>query len=297
MIGGTTVNIEILVGLPGSGKTYYAQHLNACTGENFFVRRIDFDEYYPVHPGIMTLLKKHGVYNEVFMFNEKSLLVFDGLFTTRHAQERIVSEWINDVFDPEDENKTCKTNIKFIYFKLNRDACLKNDSYRDKERSAKITIKHMLLDKPDVEWFRNKYNDERFTFEIEEREVYTMNDYDGVLKPLRNSYWSNKLGHDTMTSEEWCTGGTLCSYDGWESEVEPEKQPQSFKEFDDLLEKLCPGISFLTYKKLYNECVTIEDSYENDYYGGRRYYSIYCCNLELLYDMLKARGYLTEEEK
>ena len=124
-----------------------------------------------------------------------------------------------------------------------------------------------------------------------------MNKYEGIFKPLRNRYWSEKLGRDTMTSEEWRTGGTLCSYDGWESEIEPEKQPQSFTEFDDLLEKYCPGISFLTYKKLYNECVTIEDGYENDYYGGTQYYSVYCCNLELLYEMLKGRGYLTETEE
>ena len=79
----------------------------------------------------------------------------------------------------------------------------------------------MPLDKPDVEWFKNKYKDERFTFEIEEREEYTMNNYDGIFKPLRNSYWSTKLGYDVMTSDSWRTGGTVCSYDGWESEVEP----------------------------------------------------------------------------
>ena len=292
MLNGTTVNIEILVGLPGSGKTYYATHLNACTSKNLFVHRVDFDEYYPVHPGIKTLLKKHGAYNEVFYFNEKSLLVFDGLFTTRDAQERIVDEWISQVFAKEDQEKTCKSNIKFIYFKLNREACLKNDSYRDKERSARITIKQMPLDKPDIEWFKNKYKDERFTFEIEEREVYAMNNYDGIFKPLRNSYWSGKLGYDVMTSDSWRTGGTLCSYDGWTSEVEPEKQPQTFTEFDDLLEKLCPNISFLTYKKLYSACVTIEDDYENDYYGGRQYYSRYCCKVNLLYEMLKERGYV-----
>ena len=95
-----------------------------------------------------------------------------------------------------------------------------------------------------------------------------------------------------MTSDSWRTGGTLCSYDGWTSEVEPEKQPQTFTEFDDLLEKLCPNISFLTYKKLYSACVTIEDDYENDYYGGRQYHSRYCCKLNLLYEMLKERGYV-----
>lgn len=294
MIGGTKINVDILVGLPGSGKTYYAEHVKHDKKVYFY--HMDFDKYQNAYPGIGTILRKDWAYDEVFLFNSISHLVFDGLFTTNKAQMKIIQEWI-DLFDQEDEHKMSKCNIKFVFFKENRKACLKNDSFRDKKRSASITIKHSLLEKPDIELFKEKFNDERITFEIEEREVYEMSNYEGTLKPLRNQYWSSKLGHDTMTSEEWRTGGTLCSYDGWESEVEPEKQPQSFKEFDDLLEELCPGISFLTYKKLYNECVTIEDGYENDYYGGTQYYSVYCCNLELLYEMLKARGYLTETEE
>lgn len=289
MLGETKINIEILVGLPGSGKTYYATHMER--EPNVWVRHIDLDEYHPVHPGISAILKKHGIYYEVFMLHHTSLLIFDGLLTTNVNQEKIVDEWI-DIFNSEDPDKMSSTNIKFIFFKENREACLRNDSFRDKERSAYITIKQMPLERPNIEKLKEKYNDKRFTFEIEEKEVHEMTQYEGTLKPLKNKYWSKKLGYDTMTSDSWRTGGEICSYDGWSSEVEPEKAPQCFAEFDDLLEKLCPNISFLTYKKIYNECVTIQDDYEQDYYGGTQYYSVYCCNLDRLYEMLKERGYL-----
>ena len=248
MINGTTINIEILVGLPGSGKTYYAQHI-VNGNPNIYFAHVDFDEFHPVHPGIASLLKRHNNnYGNVFYYFSESRVIFDGLFTTHTAQERIVDEWI-ELFNSEDENKTCKTNIKFIYFKEDREACLVNDSSRGKERSAHITIKQMPLEKPEIEKFKEKYNDERFTFEIEEKEIHKMNKYESVLKPHVNKYWSDKLGYDVMVSDQWRTGGTLCSYDGWETEVEPQRQPQTFTEFDDLLEKLCPNISFLTYKK------------------------------------------------
>ena len=292
MIKGTRVDIEILVGLPGSGKTYYAKH--SGDRPNVWVHHVDFDEYHPVHPGIAALLKKHGRYNEVFLFHDRSLLILDGLFTTHAAQERVVDEWI-ELFNENDPDKDCWSNIKFIFFKEDREACLVNDSFREKERSAHITIEHSALDKPDIEKFKEKYNDERFTFEIEEKEVHKMNQYEGVLLPLKNKYWSDKLGYDVMVSDSWRTGGTLCSYDGWSSEIEPEKQPSSFEEFDDLLEKLCPNISFLTYKKMFNDCVTVEDGYENDYYGGTQYYSLYCCRLKRLYELLVERGYLKED--
>ena len=97
-----------------------------------------------------------------------------------------------------------------------------------------------------------------------------------------------------MTSEKWCTGGTICCWDGSEYNCTPEKQPTNFIEFDKLLEKYCPDISFLKYKSIYNECVTIEDDYECDYYGGRENFNIYCCDLNRLFELLVESGYITE---
>ena len=295
MLGGTVINVEILVGLPGSGKTYYTN--NRCTKKGIYGVIVDFDDYKGgknKYPGLKKVLWINSDYYGIFLYNQESLIICDGLFLTNEAQEKIVREWV-ELFNKEDTLKTSTLNIKFIYFKENRDACLNNDSYREKERSAHITIKNSKFEKPDIKNFKNIFNQENINFEIEEKEVYTMTNYDGEFKSLRNEYWSKKFEKDVLVSEHWCVGGNICGYDGYDEPCSPEEKPDSFEEFDKLLEQNCPDITFLQYKKIYKECVTIEEDEERDYYGGTQYFNFYCCDLKKLYEMLQERGYIKNE--
>lgn len=301
MIGGTVINVEILVGLPGSGKTYYTEekkneYLSGCRCDRLkrqvYPTILDFDKYKGKYPELSSILCY--TYNEIFLYNSESLSICDGLFLTNEQQEKLVKEWV-DLFNEEGgKNKSNKLNIKFVYFKENREGCLTNDSYREKERRADITIKHSPFEKPNIETIKEKFNQGNINFEIEEKEVYIMSKYEGIFKKLRNDYWSEKLGKDVMVSENWGTGGTW--YDCWGNggKIGPDKVPESFKEFDDLLAKYCPDVTFLRYKSIYNNCVTVEEDYESDYYGGTEYFNLYCCDLKKLYEMLTEFGYLKD---
>ena len=310
MLGGTVINVEILVGLPGSGKTYYADdksseyamyHMGKYFGEKpknkrqAYSLKLDYDEYKDKYPSLSNILGYYG-YHEVFMFHPESIVICDGLFLTNDTQEKIVSEWVELFNEEGGDNKSNKLNIKFVYFNENREGCLSNDSYRDKKRSANITIKHSPFEKPDIADLKEKFNQENINFEIEEKEVYVMSKYEGAFKSLRNKYWSEKLGKDVMVSENWSTGGTWGDYQGNSGNIEPDKVPESFKEFDDLLLKYCPNVTFLRYKSIYNNCVTVEEDRECDYYGGTEYFNFYCCDLEKLYEMLTELGYIKDEE-
>lgn len=91
-----------------------------------------------------------------------------------------------------------------------------------------------------------------------------------------------------MRSGSWCLGGTWCSYSD-HGNVSADPQPE-FINFDSLLEQINPNISYLKYKKLYNECIEIETFSDSDYYGGRTENANYSCDIKLLYDRLIEMG-------
>lgn len=103
------------------------------------------------------------------------------------------------------------------------------------------------------------------------------------------------LENNSIKSSSWSMGGSWASYTGATGTIEPEPQPQNFNEFDELIEKIVPDISFMKYKKIYAACVRVESKSENDYYGGCEYYGYYECDLYRLYESLDEMGLLEEE--
>ena len=104
-------------------------------------------------------------------------------------------------------------------------------------------------------------------------------------------YNENELRSDT-----WCLGGSWGDCWGNTGMVSADEQPTEFKEFDDLLMEVCPNITLLQYKKLYNSLVSIESGCENDYYGGSTENAYYKCNLKDLYNMMIEMGLINENE-
>lgn len=94
---------------------------------------------------------------------------------------------------------------------------------------------------------------------------------------------------DTITSCKWTLGGNHRDCWGGDYKVTPEAQPQSFEEFDKLIEKINPNISFIQYKNIYNTSVSVENTSEGDWYGGCAYYGHYECNVRELYNELVER--------
>jgi hypothetical protein len=59
-----------------------------------------------------------------------------------------------------------------------------------------------------------------------------------------------------------------------------------FKEFDNLLDTICPNISYKKYKEVYARVLVINNETEKDYYGGSVSYARYCCDISELYKAL-----------
>lgn len=286
MLDGTEIKIDILVGLPGSGKTYYANTMHKLNDAQV----VDFDLYQKNYPGLEKIITRH-----CDLWNPYIYLIFDGLFTTNDSQTKIITEWVD--FLTKNKINKCVTEIRFIYFEENREFCLINDSYRDESRRATNTIKTGKLELPKINLLSQTFKDSNCNFKMILKEVYCMSNYDGNFGKYKNEYWSNKLNKDVLVSEKWCVGGCNNYYDGTSYPCEVEKQPSSFKEFDELLLKFYPNISYLMYKKFFDECVTIEEDSDYDYYNGRQDYEFYCCDLRKLFDLLLENNCLSNENE
>jgi len=88
---------------------------------------------------------------------------------------------------------------------------------------------------------------------------------------------------------KWCSGGVSggsCWGNDGHYAVEGESEPE-FTDLDNILNEICPNITYLQYKKLISKVIK-EDSYtENEYYGNSSTYSYKTVLLKDLYEALK----------
>jgi hypothetical protein len=285
-MGSPKKKITLLWGLPGSGKTTEAWKIAGITGRNLLqtIQRskegciIDLDYIGRDHKGDAFFKKVVQEVSDAFFSSMRMPhVVLDGLITTNEDADKLLSKIKEDLT----EAKT-SPEIVIVWWKKDIEACLHNDKGRRKIASE-TTIKNIPFEEPSKELL------EKFGAKAERRTVW--------MKPVFD-VWMDENQFDKGTgylkSSSWSLGGTSGSYTGRIYGVSAEPQPASFADFDDLLLKICPELSFLKYKKLYNETVTIETGGESDYYGGSTSHAWYQCDLKKLYDMLNEWGLIGE---
>ena len=94
-------------------------------------------------------------------------------------------------------------------------------------------------------------------------------------------------------SDTWRTGGEYSSWNSDSTTRMDSEAPCEFELFDEVMERICPNITFLQYKKLYRSCVELGTRHQSDYYSWWDE-DFYKCNIEKLYDMLFEMGYIEE---
>jgi len=288
-----TVLVEILIGLPGSGKTYYAKeqgvHPDVCFADRSKEKAmyICTDKEYCASRPIMDIIHGHEFGRWIMCHNcNWNHWIIDGLFLTNDVQHKVVEALNCEIAKYADD---IKLKIRFIYFKEDREACLHNDQARNRNKLANITIEHAEYEKPNIEVLQKDFP--KFEFELIEKEVHKMNIFES--KFLAKASWYND---QELRSDTWCLGGTWGNCWGDGGKVSADEQPTDFTEFDDLLMEICPNITLLQYKKLYNSLVSIETKEEYDYYGGSTENAYYKCNLKDLYNMMVEMGLINENE-
>ena len=290
-----TVLVEILVGLPGSGKTYYAKEQGVHPDVIFADRSKEKamyictdKEYCASRPiPIKDIIAGHSFGYWIAHRNKNwDHWIIDGLFLTNDVQHKVVDALNREIGKYVD---AIKLKIRFVYFKEDREACLYNDQARNRNKLANITIEHADYEKPDIETLQKDFP--KFEFEMVEKDVHKMNIFETKFLTKGSCYNENELRSDT-----WCLGGTWGNCWGNSGQVSADEQPTEFKEFDDLLTELCPNITLLQYKKLYKATVSIETEEEYDYYGGSVENAYYKCNLKDLYNMMVEMDLINENE-
>lgn len=269
------INVEILMGLPGSGKTHYAkEHENTRAG----VYAVILDELSDIRmygcKRSMEELIQIGVSN---VYRNANTIILDGpFFTNEHL--RIALHSIAQEYG--------KVNATIHHWEENRDYCLKNDGGRREVKSTH-TIETAEYELPNVEWLHEQLADNSVHIaKIVMHEI--------ELKPEWLRFWRPVQYHDDgkLYSSSWCTGG--CWNDCWGgSTPAAAEEPYNFSELTDLLEKVAPNLTFLQYKRIEAECVSTHTSYERDYYGGAVSRCQWVCDLERLYKVLHSYGHVS----
>lgn len=261
----------ILVGLPASGKTTWANsYYDYDIKSKREVRIIDCDEYLNQ--------KRYQSLEEFISKYKKSLtkgnseikeIIIDGLFTTNESVINLIN-----VLEP-----TAQDYIEIIQWDENREQCIINDTKR-RDLDSKIDIMNIPYEEINLNLIKEKTNHTR----IEKQTI-------DVYKKDEEIVFVESKGIDVdedgkFYSKKWIVGGSWEDCWGNSSPIS-KTEPEDFDEFDSLLEEICPNITYLQYKKIRKRCVTLESLKEVGYYGSSTEYNYYECNVYRLYEILK----------
>lgn len=278
------IEIHILMGLPGSGKTTWRKRNEFKTSSrSYYYSSLDCDEYLIENPDAYNFGRYNtiiDVIKEKFNVDPDKFMCIDGLITTNKQVKEIIS-LINKNVRKKYIDIINDFRIVIHHWRENRDNCLYNDKYR-RDKSCKASIMNLPLDDPNGYDFESEIE-----VSIEYHDVIKKTIYEGEFEPISRD-------DNTIRSNTWCSGGDWADCWGNHGSCVVEN-PVTFTELDNLLERICPNITYLQYKKIEKECIEIETKYEMDYYGGCQQDSYYKCDLKKLYETLMEMGLISEE--
>lgn len=128
----------------------------------------------------------------------------------------------------------------------------------------------------------------------------TYNEFLDLIKHHTTIYSERVINYYSKDDTPYCfyekgdiggvSGGSCWS----SSNPEPYTRPEGYEEvkedfekvFDAILCEVCPSISFLQYKNIYNKCVETSSSTNYEYYGNSTNYHIIYCKVKDFYDTL-----------
>ncbi len=311
--------LNILVGLPGSGKTYFAKnnyekpeysHNGKC-----IINVEDYKEL-PLAQAVNKACDNSDIKSycgELFGCAPYNIvyLCVDGLFTTKDVIKELIKEIVGYININCAKLSYADSNdylIRVVIHQWNKDieACIHNDRMRiknnERTQSSENTIKNIPYDNINKRDFETILSID--SVNIVKHKVKYITNYNLIFEPLigidrNHSYGGHTYNHNVpvktkyMYSEEWSGGGDYGTCWGSGGKISPET-PNNFDEFDNLIFQLCPTLSFINYKKLLNECVDVETTQEYDYYGGCEIKNRWRCDMKKLYDMLKSLKIITD---
>jgi hypothetical protein len=259
--------IHILIGLPASGKTFYANSM-----EDTEILNIDSTMLRRSYENTDQLLERRirsFSQSRTYYRDYQSNLVIDGLFLT--------NESINKILLLIKSQGSTIDNIVLHYWVEDREVCLFNDEGR-RNLSSRITIENSKLDRPNIVNI-NKIVEQTVT--LEEHTIIRKDSFN----LFKDTYEVNYLTKDKLMSSKWSNGGSYGNC--WDDSMSSTSgdSPLEFIELDNLLEKIIPEITYLQYKKI-RTLVKSDNETEYGYYNSSENYSWWEINLKELYSKL-----------
>ena len=305
-----TFHISLLMGLPASGKSYWAEHnfeKNTFYHTGRFI--VDLDKYMHESSGnltdsiIMKALNKSDLKSYtggLFGSRKDVFCCVDGLITDIDSLTKVIDTTLEYI-----KNRCSGSyDVKLYIHQWNedRDTCIYNDSIRVKANERTVssattirTHKYEYIQKDQLLKYRRLGYVSAIKFERHKVKKLTNYDINFVPRIERDrnecygGHYYNEKGPEFtkyMYSDDWSGGGDWASWDDSSGTISPEN-PKDFDKLDEFLEKICPNLTFLQYKKIKRTCVDIEETNEYDYYGGCEKHFRWRCDLEKLYEILK----------
>lgn len=278
--------VHILMGLPGSGKSYFCSKRR--TTKYFVDVYVDLDNYRKID-NIYDAVKEALDESYIFDVYQDNEIYIDGLITTPKQCKEVMRSIYNLISKEFGKLNNSDFEIEYIIeaFKEDRDACINNDKYRmvydSRKNTSESLIKNAPYEIPSLDYLKKCINKPNVTnITINEYDVYKIN---SVLEQVIELSENGKL-----YSNEWITGGRWGDCWGNEGNIEPDES-EDFYQLDNLLEVIAPNLTFLQYKKIEKECVELDEWHNFEYYGGVTYKARYECDLFRLQEQLKEMGY------
>lgn len=284
----TVKELHIFVGLPGSGKSTLAEKYrdNDRYSTNPKAGNImDFDEVYKKAGFRENLtINREKIEKMKLPIINKPYVIVDGLFIDQNEYEWVIGLFVKG----EQYANVTFENIVIDYWIPNKEACLWNDRGR-RNVSSSLSINLIDIEEPNAKKIEKLYGIptrvKKHT--IVRKPAYLIMAGENGVKEIHDGKY--------LRSDSWCLGGTEYGWNGGQWALSAEEQ-LNFDAFDELLEKICPLITFLQYKKIYKECVTIEEFNSSDYYV-KSTSARHVCDLEKLYNMLVDMGIYSVQDK
>lgn len=293
------INIIILHGLPGSGKTTFAKNklMNNDSSHNSYTY-IDLDDTIndksdkKIEDKIYGELRKLGykvpeniIIDGLLLTNNDIIKVIDIITSYKNFADYIAKEYYN-------RSEQFVFNIYIESWNKDIENCLKNDKLRHRHISAETTIKNAPFEKVDKTKIKDTIIDSRVkSIKINKHYVYIPSNMD--------VYYSDcyifREPNNKVRSSSWSGGGSYGNC--WNNEmspVDPDEAPKYFAELLDITDSLKTKkpLSIRDYFNIMDKCVITKSKYESDYYGGGVTYYYYELDLADLYDYLLENEYI-----
>jgi hypothetical protein len=264
--------VHITVGLPGAGKSEWGKE-KSKNSRNVNIRHVEFDSCTLTSWDKRTQAEKF--YETIRNSYNCEELVIDSFITNNDTLIKLISELHLYV---------CP--IVIHYWEPDIEKCLWNDLGR-RDKDSIISIENSIIEIPDVDIILRGIKENRNPIHI------TMEKHMTQTKPAWKVFYDKHVReHATLnennriTSQSWSMGGDWKDCWGGGGSVSGEAPPETFEAFDNILEEICPEISFLKYRKIWGQCIETDDYRDHDYYGGSTSNGFYSLNVERLYNIL-----------